>query len=261
MEDAYKPFSALVVDDEPLARTHLAHLLREAGVGSITQASGAAECLDRLSGTAPPDWVFLDIHMPGMDGLTAADAIREDLDFPSDARAPSVVFVTGHDEYAVAAFERAAVDYLLKPVDRARLAKTLRRLAALSPTEAPDLTGAALTPLRKLPVRAGFSLHLVDLDDVIGAAATDKRVEIITPAAVLPSQYTLAQLEALLPAEQFLRVHDGWIVNLARITQMHSLGGQLYQLSLKDYDGAVPVSRRRISVLRARLGLDERRLS
>ncbi|BDI28129.1 DNA-binding response regulator [Capsulimonas corticalis] len=256
MDEAYKSFTALVVDDEPLARAHLAHLLREAGVGGVAQAASGAECLTRLSGAAPPNWVFLDIQMPGMDGLTTADAIREDLDLDIEAQAPAVVFVTGYDEYAVAAFERAAIDYLLKPVERARLAKTLRRLAAREPSEDAAAPTTPLTSLRKLPVRAGYSIHLVDIDDIVAAAAVDKHVDIITPTAALPSQYTLAQLEALLPEEQFSRVHDGWVVNLTRITQLHSLGSQLYQLSLKDYAAQVPVSRRRISALRARLGLE-----
>lgn len=238
---------ALVVDDEPLARAHLAHLLREAGVGTVGEAGDGPQALALLArADATPDWLFLDVRMPGTDGLAVADAALA----AQDGRAgppPAIVFVTGYEDYAVAAFERDAADYLLKPVARDRLAETLRRLSAAGPP--------LPAPPSRLPVRVGFTVRLVDFAEIVAANARDKRVEIITPSAVYPTYYTLADLERRLPADRFLRVHDGWIVDLGRVIEVHSLGSQSYQLCLRDGGTLVPVSRRRLPQLQRRLGL------
>ena len=118
-------FHALVVDDEPLPRAHLAYLLREAGVGQVREAESGTECTALcLAPDARPDWVFLDVRMPGMDGLSVADALAA-----SSGRTPEVVFVTGYEDYAVAAFEKAATDYFLA---RPRFAQSVTAVFGLA---------------------------------------------------------------------------------------------------------------------------------
>ena len=251
--------SAIVVDDEPLPRAHLVHLLKEAGVGKVFQANDAARCLQLFEAEDdPPDWAFLDVQMPGMNGLALADALGAGQLGPSgEAPPPAVVFVTGYEEYAVQAFERAAVDYLLKPVQRTRLAATLSRLTAPMAEAWMPSAGAALSvpTLQRLPIRMDYAVRLVDVADVVAATAREKRVDVITRDTVYSTYYTLNQLEQRLPAERFARVHDGWIVNLGEILEIHNLGAQAYQPRLRFEGRLIPVSRRRLSHLQQRLGL------
>jgi DNA-binding LytR/AlgR family response regulator len=243
---------ALVVDDEELPRAHLAHLLREAGVGTVDEAADGDACLS-LCARDRIDWVFLDIRMPGLDGMAVAEALTV---ASIGGSRPEIVFVTGYEDYAVQAFAQAATDYLLKPVERSRLAVTLQRLSARSENQASAGTPAdSLPPLAKLPIRTDYATRLVDLTDIIAAVARDKRVEVLTADAAYPTYYTLSGLEQRLPPEQFLRVHESWIVNLTEIVEVHSLGSQSYQLRLRHGTPLIPVSRRRLPLLQKRLGL------
>ncbi|MBV9851421.1 MAG: response regulator transcription factor [Armatimonadetes bacterium] len=253
----YDACCAVVVDDEPLPRAHLIHLLREAGVGEVRPADSAATCLSFFDGEDDrPDWVFLDVRMPGMDGLMLADALGAGQIAAAGQEPqepPAIVFVTGYEDYALPAFERAAVDYLLKPVERERLAVTLQRLAERRGPPAPPVL--PVPTLQRLPIRMEYAVRLVDVADIVAASAGNKRVEVITRDATYTTYYTLAQLEQRLPADHFARVHDGWIVSLAEIIEIHNLGGQSYQLRLRTGDRLVPVSRRRLPLLQQRLGL------
>lgn len=243
---------AAVVDDEPFACAHLAHLLREMGVGTVDELTDGAECVS-LCARDRIDWVFLDIRMPGMDGLAVTDALHMEM---RHSRSPEIVYVTGYEDYAIQAFEKDAADYMLKPVERTRLAATLQRLLArMLAREEPIAAPAALPPLERLPIRTDFTIHLVEIGDVLAAVARDKRVEVITPRAAYPTYFTLNGLEQRLPADQFLRVHESWLVNLTHILEVHSLGSQSYQLRLRHGLPLIPVSRRRLPLLQQRLGL------
>lgn len=242
---------ALVVDDEPLARAHLMHLLREAGVGTVHEAADGPDCLS-LCARDRIDWIFLDVRMPGMDGLAIADALG--MERKISALPPSIVFVTGYEDYAIPAFEKAAADYLLKPVERTRLAVTLERLAARIEDQT-ETSSPVLAPLQRLPIRTDYAVRLVEINDIIAAVARDKRVEVLTPETTYPTYYTLSGLEQRLPPEHFLRVHESWIVNLTQILEIHSLGSQSYQLRLRHGTPLIPVSRRRLPLLQQRLGL------
>ena len=260
MDAQLSHLTAVVVDDEPLPRLHLAQLLKEAGVGNVIQAGGAAECLELFEDEDErPDWAFLDVRMPGLDGLELADALGAGQFSDGGKHAsPAIVFVTGYEDYAIQAFERGAADYLLKPVRTERLNLTLKRLVterlAQTTFSSPpsDLPAPAL---QRLPIRLDYSVRLVDTEDIIGATARDKRVEVITRDASYTTYYTLNQLEQRLPGEWFVRVHDSWIINIKQIVEIHNLGSQTYQLSLRDTDRIAPVSRRRLHVLQKRLGL------
>jgi len=256
MQSSMLSRSAVIVDDEPLPRAHLNYLLSEAGVGKVSQVGSALECLRLFETEAnPPDWVFIDIQMPGMDGLSLADALVSSC---AGKTVPSIVFVTGFGEYAVEAFERAALDYLLKPVVRDRLDITLARLAARHTSDSLPLPERAPIPipaLQRLPIRLDYAVRLVDVDDIIAATSRQKRVEVITADTVYSTYYTLNQLEQRLPADRFLRVHESWIVSLAQVLEIHNLGSQSYQLRLQTGERMIPISRRRLSVLQTRLGL------
>ena len=256
MEPDLSLYSAIVVDDEPLSRVHLAHVLREAGVGDVLEVSSGVECLHIFEhASKPPDWAFLDVHMPGMDGLALADALQSE---GFRYSVPAIVFVTGYEDYAIPAFERAAVDYLLKPAARDRVAVTLARLAErgmLRADRPPTSSGLPTPALQRLPIRLDYAVRLIDVQHIIGATARDKRVDVITAGEVYTTYYTLNQLEQRLPEAMFLRVHESWIVNLAEVLEIHNLGSQSYQIRLKTDGHPVPVSRRRYSLLQQRLGL------
>lgn len=249
-------YCALVVDDEPLPREYLAHLLAEAGVGRVLQAANEAECLAFMGSLENmPDWVFLDIQMPALSGLGLADTLATNAG-RSGRPVPAFVFVTGYEEYAVQAFDRAAVDYLLKPVERERLAVTLRRLSDRSYQAREKIAPAPLLPvLQRLPIRLDYAVRLVDYADIIAANSVDKRVEIITREASYLTNYSLSGLEQRLPAEYFVRAHDSWIVNLSEVQEIYNLGSQTYQLRLRTVDRLIPVSRRRLTLIQQRLGL------
>ena len=118
-----------------------------------------------------------------------------------------------------------------------------------------DRAALSIPSLQRLPIRMDYAVRLVDIADVVAATAREKRVDIITRDAVYPTYYTLSQLEQRLPAARFARVHDGWIVNLGEILEIHNLGAQTYQLRLRFEGRLIPVSRRRLPALQQRLGL------
>lgn len=248
---------AVVIDDEPFARSRLRRLLGEQSVEVAGEASSAAEGL-RLIREQQPDLVFVDIQMPGMTGLEMADALK-DLELP-----PLLVFVTGYSEHAVSAFELTALDYLVKPVSAERLAATLsraaERLADRAARAALRLT-AARTPTRRpaaldrLPIRGDYSITFVPTREILCAVSRNRRVSVITADAEYPTSYSLRQLEGLLSAERFMRIHDSCIVNLHSIRDLNYLGDHSYEVRLTD-GRQLPVSRAHYAELSRRLGLE-----
>lgn len=241
---------ALIVDDEPLARSYLRQLLEEQGVTVVGEAESAAQAL-LLNDDLQPEILFLDIQMPGLTGLQLAEALRQ-----SSPNA-LLVFVTGYSEYAVTAFEHAALDYLVKPVGSARLAQTLARAReriSAPPATQPELP---LTPLRRLPIRQDYSVLLPRVEEVRCAVSQEKRVVVRTAGGEYRTYYTLSQLERLLPVETFLRVHDSCIVNLESIEELLYLGSHSYAVRIAG-GTQLPVSRTRFALLQERLGVSTR---
>jgi two-component system, LytTR family, response regulator len=247
--------TCLIVDDEPLARAYLRSLLADQGAEVVGEAEDAAEAL-RMADDLRPDVVLLDIQMPGLTGLQMATALMQ-----SDG-APLIIFVTGFSEHAVAAFERDALDYLLKPVSPERLGMALQRardrrrdMRALA-----DLRhriaarSAQLPPLRRLPVRADFAVRLLRLEDIVLAMARDKRVFVRTASGEHRTYYTLKQLESILPPDGFARIHDSFLVNLDAVEEVLLLGDHDYEVRLSDGQ-RLPVGRTRYAELLRRLGI------
>jgi DNA-binding LytR/AlgR family response regulator len=245
----------LVVDDEQPARDELAFQLgRLDEVGEVLGAAEATECL-RLLESADVDAVFLDVRMPGLDGLELARIVR------LLARPPMLVFVTAFDSYAVEAFGLAAVDYLLKPVRAERLRATVKRLlearrgieAGAGATGHPEDDDALGD---RLPVLARGRIVLVNVDDIRVALVAGERVMVHTHEGRFQARHTLAELEHRLHGRGFLRVHRAYLVNLRHVLTIESFFNGTYLLKLRNVpDLTVPVSRRHAADLRAAVHL------
>jgi two-component system LytT family response regulator len=253
---------ALVVDDEPLARARLCELLGdEADIDVVAECGNGADAVDAITRDRP-DLVLLDIQMPELDGFGVVRSVGVD-------RMPAVVFVTAHDEHAVAAFEVHAVDYVLKPVDRERFAEALRRarhriaaaenvlgqdedrdirerLAALvaevSAAVASGAAGAAgvAAPgparggLARLAVKGDGRVVFVRTADVDWIEAMDNYVRLHVARETHVMRETLSHLETRLPAGTFLRIHRSTIVNVERIREVQPWFGGDYVVILID---------------------------
>lgn len=250
--------TALIVDDEPLARSYLRRMLEEQGVIVVGEAEGAAQAL-QLAEDACPHLLFVDIQMPGLTGLQFAEALQQST---SDGL---IIFVTGYSEHAAQAFEHAALDYLMKPVSPARLAKTLVRARARLGAGAAarneerlrlsEQTAQEPVRLQRLPIRKDYAVLLLRLEEIRCAIARDKRVVVRTDdGGEHRTYYTLTQLERLLPPEQFLRIHDSAIVRVDRIEELLLLGNHTYAVRLSGND-QLPVGRTRYTLLQQRLGI------
>ena len=247
--------TALIADDEPLARAYLRRLLQAQGVTVVGEAENGVETMQQVEDLRP-NLLFLDIQMPGLTGMQVASAVAR------LENSPRIVFVTGYSEHAVAAFEHDALDYLVKPVSPERLAKSLER-AKSQQNDPPQQEQARqrieerlreTPPLRRLPVREDYTVRLIRLEEIICMAARDKRVFARTIAGDYRTYYTLTQLETLLPPEQFVRIHDSYLVPIDRIEAIEFLGNHSYVARLSD-GSQFPVGRTRYPELRRRLGL------
>ncbi|PKQ29689.1 MAG: DNA-binding response regulator [Actinobacteria bacterium HGW-Actinobacteria-10] len=235
------PLKALVVDDEAPARSELRYLLEEAGgVEVVGEASNAAEAM-QLIRAIPYDVVFLDIDMPGLSGVQLAEQLSE------VERQPAIIFVTAHGEHAVKAFEVAAVDYLVKPVEVQRLRQAIARLL---PVE------AATAKVERVPVEKGGKKLLLQVEDIYYVMAKDDYSYLHTDGERYLSTISLAQLERRLEANGFFRVHRRYLVNLSRVREVVPMYGGTLLLTLSDAAATqVPVSRRRVPSLKKTLGL------
>lgn len=245
---------ALVVDDEPRARARLIRLLEpHADVAVVGQAAAGDEAV-RLVLSLRPDLVFLDVRMPGLSGTDAAARLRDYL--PQSVR-PAIVFTTAYAEHAVQAFALEGTDYLLKPVERDRLAESLRRVrrARWSPAQPPPLTGGAdpsagefLTGHRGRAVESipARSLLCVQVEDGTAWAHT-------VDGGRARLSGGLAELHAGLPDPPFVRVSRGAVVNAERALRLRPVGSS-FEVELEG-GMRVAVSRRRVKLLEAAMGL------
>ncbi|MFQ5696103.1 MAG: LytR/AlgR family response regulator transcription factor [Terriglobia bacterium] len=230
--------SALIVDDEKPARDELAYLLKGfAEVTLIGQARNGLDAVHAIKEKAP-DVVFLDVHMPGLDGF---GVLRKLVD--KKIKLPHIIFATAYDQHAVQAFEVNAVDYLLKPFDKARLGRSLARVRqAMTSQPAPaerleSLLGSLGTRLQpaKLLLRAGQRLLMVDADEMVYATVADGVITIVTGDVEGTSNYhTLEELQAALDANTFWRVHRSYVVNLNHVKEVVPWFKSSYQLRMND---------------------------
>jgi DNA-binding LytR/AlgR family response regulator len=246
--------SVLIADDEPTARQFLRLLLdRQEDVSVVGEAENGAEALEKIE-ELKPDLVFLDIRMPEMTGLEVARALEE-FDSP-----PWIVFATGYDEYAVEAFDAAAIDYLMKPYEEERLEKTLRKIANLnksngeSSLERQRFTEeiARIAPkITKIPLKAEDSIRLADPDDILLIQARGRRVYVKTRLGEFAVHHTVTYLEQRLNGWNFFRANEGCLVNLDKVKEMIPCGDRSYELRLTDKEATtIELSRSRSRALR-----------
>ncbi len=233
---------AIIVDDEPLARDELAFLLGQCqSVEVVGEAPSASEA-QRLCEETRPEVAFVDLRMPGQDGLVLAEALRQqqpDLD---------VVIVSAHDDGAIRGFDARVTDYLLKPVRLERLQRTLERVAEVRacPSSASKLQGFA--------VRRRGAYVVVDLRDIVYFEAREELVWAVTASDRFEIDWTLASLAEQLDDLVFFQSHRGCIVRLDRIRRIEPIGARRFRLALDLPESpTVPLARDRMRLLRLRI--------
>lgn len=237
---------ALVIDDEQLARDELEELLHETEqIEVIAQASNAIDGLKKIN-LLKPDVVFLDIQMPQVTGIELLAMLDPDT-------MPNVVFVTAFDQYAVQAFEDNAFDYLLKPIETARLEKTVNRLVKQHKTHNSNQDISIITPstLDQLPCVGLNRIMIIPTKDVECAYSDISGVHIRSAAQTASTQLTLKVLEE---KTELLRCHRQYLVNTKAIKEIKLLDNGLAEIiTLSDHP--IPVSRRYLKVLKEKLGI------
>lgn len=230
---------AIVVDDEPLARDELVFLLREAeGVEVVGTGANAVQAIELLE-KEDPDAAFVDLRMPGPDGIALAEALVR------RKASLAVVIVSAHDDGALRAFEAKVLDYLLKPVRLERLRQTLERIRDKTPAREDE------GMLTRLAVKRRGQFVIVDLDDVVYFEMKDELVWAVTKEDRFALDLSLGAVEQRIPVDLFFRCHRGYIVRLDRIQAMEPAGAGTYDL-IVDHPTAprIPLARERVRSLR-----------
>jgi len=269
--------SALIIDDEQLARDELAYLLESApDVEVVAQGANGIEAVDLIE-EYHPDLVFLDVQMPGLDGFAVIQRVMDRHRKLKDAESwklPQFVFATAYDQYAVRAFDVNAVDYLLKPFDRGRVEKALERVRSRmtsgpasgsngeSPIESqldallhllknPQGAGRAVQPA-KLIVQAGSRLLLVDQAEICYAEIDEGVIRVVTQQFEGHSKCrTIEELLDQLDPAVFWRAHRSFVVNINQIREVMPWFKSTYQLRMNDKKQTeIPVSRAQTKRLR-----------
>jgi DNA-binding LytR/AlgR family response regulator len=255
----HNPPTALIADDEPLLRerlaAHLSRLWPELQI--VAQARNGREAVEFFD-EHQPDIVFLDVHMPGLNGVEAARAIK--------GRA-QIVFVTAYDQYAVQAFEHGAVDYLVKPFEEARLLETVERLRDRSepaPAPGPDLLSPLLEQLAErvrqqspapkhlqwIKASVGNSVRLIPVEEVIYLRSDEKYTLVVWAGGEALIRKTIRELADELDPETFAQIHRSVIVNLRQVAQVNRGLNETAEVQLKDRPEVLPVSRSFLHVFR-----------
>lgn len=247
--------TALIADDEPLLAAHLQQQLQQLwpALTILPLAMNGADAAAAIAAHAP-DVAFLDIQMPGLSGLEVAQGI---------AGATRVVFVTAYDAHAVAAFEHAALDYLLKPLRTARLARTVERIQAALAAPAHGDAALAQALHRLLPAMAagprlryvraakGGLVHNIPVEDILFFQADDKYTVVRTAGDEYLIRSPVAELAARLDPDQFWQVHRATIVNLAHLAGTRRDDASRLYLRLRGHAAELPVSRAYVPLFQA----------
>ena len=266
------PIRALIAEDEPILAAALTHALRRLwpALDIVATCTNGVEALQQ--GLAlRPDIVFLDIKMPGKTGLEAAEELADQWEDGQEGQAgrpfPQIVFVTAYDDYALAAFEQAAADYVLKPVNDARLGKTVERLkqrlqaavpepAPTAPAPAPVASDdnlarllaqlQAMTPpaprLQLIRAAVGNSVRMIALADVVYFEALDKYINVVCRDGEALIRTSLKELLPQLDPQQFWQIHRGTIVSASAIASaVRDEAGKL-SLTLRQHPAQLRVS-------------------
>ena len=234
---------ALIVEDEPLAVENLRFYLKDypleiiGSVGNIREAG-------KFIREKKPDVVFLDINLSGENGFQLLDLVD---------RTFKIIFVTAYDEFAVRAFEVNALDYILKPLKKERIAKAIARLSEPAAAEAKP---GRLRMDDSILLTTGMRARLVKLKDICLLEADSSYSKIILrDGSILSSTKTLKKWVALLPEGEFVRVHRGHVVNVGEIGEVKRNGEGRYKIKMSTSGGEIEISRRHVSRLKKKLNL------
>ena len=270
--------TALIIDDEQLAREELQYLLDSAGdVEVLGQGHNGIEAVEMIR-TLDPDLVFLDVQMPGLDGFAVLKKLLEN---ERRETLPQIIFATAFDQYAVRAFDVNAIDYLLKPFDRSRVMQAVERArqriaeieSQVSPASGPrtalptesantrldalirlmeQQNGSVRSQSGKIVLQAQSRLLLVDQKDICFASIDDGAISVITTAIEGQSKCrTLEELLELLDPQMFWRAHRSFVVNINQIKEVVPWFKSSYQLRMSDKQHTeIPVSRAQTKRLR-----------
>jgi two-component system LytT family response regulator len=244
---------ALIIDDEPLARSIIKEYLQH-----FPQIELAQECNDGFEGVKAihqhqPDIIFLDIQMPKINGFEMLELI----DNP-----PATIFTTAFDEYAIKAFESHAVDYLLKPFSKERFDKAIQKWLGQSATAILKnntqslLEAVAQSPAQsqRIVVKTGGKIKIIPVEEIHYLEASDDYVKIHTKEGHFLKNKTMSHFEQLLDANIFTRTHRSYMVNIQQITRMEPYEKESYMVVLKS-GAQVPVSKTGYAKLKLVLGL------
>jgi two-component system, LytTR family, response regulator len=241
---------AIVIDDEPLARSIIQEYLQAHRSITVVQ-----ECNDGFEGVKAiqqhqPDLIFLDIQMPKINGFEMLELIEEP---------PAVIFTTAFDEYAIKAFESHAMDYLLKPFSQERFDKAIQKWTehhSHIKSPAPLLETASLSPQQsqRIVVKTGGRIKIIPVDDVDYLEAADDYIKIHTSDGAFLKNKTMGHFEEALDAAQFVRTHRSYIVNVQRITRLDVHEKESW-LALLTTGARVPVSKAGYTKLKGVLGI------
>lgn len=232
--------TAVIVDDEELARYYLRELLAALpGIRVVGECANGFEAVKAVA-EASPDLLFLDVQMPKLDGFEVLELIDAD-------RAPAVIFVTAYDQYAMRAFDAHAVDYLLKPFDAARLARAVERARErVGSRRLPREVVAAARPAGERPqrivVKDGARVHVIPIAKLDYVEAQDDYVALHSEGKSYLKQQPIGELEAVLDPAVFVRVHRSAIVNLERVARIEPYAKDSRIAILRD-GTRLPVSR------------------
>ena len=270
------PITALVIDDEQLAREELKFLLNSTGnVEVMAEGSNGIEAIELIE-EHQPDVVFLDVQMPGLDGFAV---LKQLIEHRGVQRLPQIVFAAAYDQYAVRAFDVNAVDYVLKPFDGNRIQQAVERVRARlvdlgqeNQSSSPGSSGTGIStlleilhrqqaaqsvappskPLNKLIVQVQSRLLLVDQAEICYAAIEEGTIRVVTPTIEGHSKCrTLEDLLELLDPNLFWRAHRGFVVSINHIREVVPWFKSTYQLRMDDRKQTeIPVSRAQTRRLR-----------
>jgi two-component system LytT family response regulator len=244
---------AIIIDDEPLARSIVREYLKE-----FPQVDVVQECQDGFEGLKAfqvhqPDLLFLDIQMPKINGFEMLELLD---------KMPAIIFTTAFDEYAIKAFESHAVDYLLKPFSKERFEKAMRNYlqqggaAATQQATAVMIHSTVPSPAQsqRVVVKTAGKIKIIPMDDILYLEAADDYVKIFTAEGSFLKNKTMAFFEQVLNGQHFVRTHRSYLVNVQQITRLEPYEKDGHLAILKS-GGRIPVSKTGYAKLRLVLGL------
>lgn len=240
----------ILIDDEPLARDIVKYYLQ-----GFPDIEVVAECSDGFEGLKAiqqfrPDFIFLDIQMPKINGFEMLELVENP---------PAVIFTTAFDEYAIKAFEVNAVDYLLKPIEQDRFQQALKKLPAklkqpALPEELLETAGMSPAQHNRVVVKTDGVIKIIPTADIHYFEADDDQVKISTTEGHFHKNKTMSYFEQTLDAEQFIRIHRSYLINLSQVNKIELKEKDSYIVLLKS-DIWLPVSKTGYIKLKAALGL------